>query len=461
MLPCYTTASHEEAIPIVPIVQKDFAAWLATQDDFLKDWVNRLGFIAKPETFCWIPSPNSSQIQQALIGINDPADFWPWGILPFNLPKGIYRVDGVHHAGYISKAAMAWGLGAYEFTRYKKPTKPAAQLVIPENSEQKLFPLVKVAYLIRDLINTPAEDMGPAELADAAWLVADPFGATVDQIVGDELIEKNYPAIHMVGRASSRAPRLIDLRWGDPNHPRVTLVGKGVCFDSGGLDLKSAIGMALMKKDMAGAAHALGLAYLIMSMSLPVCLRVLIPAVDNVVSGNAYRPGDIIVTRKGLSVEVNNTDAEGRLVVADSLTEAASEHPELLFDFTTLTGAARIALGPDITAMFCNDRTLAQSLLKHAENTQDPIVELPLYKPYRKYLESKVADLHNASEIPYGGAITAGLFLREFVPNQISWAHFDLMAWNLALQPSRPEGGEAMAVWAVWDYLATRFGLPG
>lgn len=458
MLACYLTTAEDEGVPITPVVQKDFSAWLARQDDFVKDWVKQLGFVAKPETFCWIPCAGSSRIQQVLLGIADESDFWSIGILPFNLPKGIYRIADVVDQRYLSNSIMAWGFGAYEFTRYKKPTMPCSQLVISGQCNKQLSSMVKATYLIRDLINTPAEDMGPAEVGDAVWLVADSFGATVEQIVGEDLIQQNYPAIHTVGRASSRPPRLIDLRWGNINHPRVTLVGKGVCFDSGGLDLKSANGMALMKKDMAGAAHALGLAYLIMSMALPVYLRVLIPAVDNVISGNAYRPGDVIVTRKGLSVEVNNTDAEGRLVVADSLTEAASEQPELLFDFTTLTGAARVAMGPDITAMFCNQPELAQSLLKHAITTQDPLVELPLYKPYRKYLESKVADLTNAVAIPYGGAITAALFLNEFVPKETAWAHFDLMAWNLMPQPARPEGGEAMAIRAVWDYLLARFG---
>lgn len=460
MLTCYVTAvDNRSGVPVVPVVEKDFPGWLAQQDDCVRNWVNQLGFTAKPETFCWIPSSDSSQIQQVLLGITDASDFWPFGELPFNLPKGIYRIADVSDENYLLNAMMAWGFGAYEFTRYKKPVKPFAQLMVEEKSHQKLQALVKATYLVRDLINTPAEDMGPLELGDAAWLIADSFGATVDQIVGDDLIQQNYPAIHMVGRASSRAPRLIDLRWGSVSHPRVTLVGKGVCFDSGGLDLKSATGMAMMKKDMAGAAHVLGLAYLIMSMSLPVYLRVLIPAVDNVISGNAYRPGDIIVTRKGLSVEVTNTDAEGRLVVADTLTEAASEQPDLLLDFTTLTGAARVALGTDITAMFCNHPELARSLIAHAKTTQDPIVELPLYKPYRKYLDSKVADLANAVLIPYGGAITAGLFLNEFVPAHVPWAHFDLMAWNLMLQPGRPEGGEAMAIRAVWDYLMARYQL--
>lgn len=457
--PFYAVSSAEAAIPIVPIAQNDFEQWLSQQESAVKVWVNSFDFKAKPETFCLIPQQGSLQVQQVLLGIADPKDFWSFGTLPLRLPKGIYQIGGVADASYLTSATAAWGLGAYEFTRYKKSTKTPAQLVIADRCDSPfLHELVKATYFIRDLINTPAEDMGPADLADMARKIAEPFGATVETIIGEALLTQNYPAIHAVGRASTRAPQLIDLHWGNPSDPAVTLVGKGVCFDSGGLDLKTPSGMALMKKDMAGSAHVLGLAHLIMSQSLPVYLRVLIPAVDNVISGNAYRPGDVIFMRKGLSVEVNNTDAEGRLVVGDALTEAASKNPVLLLDFTTLTGAARVALGPDITAMFSNDSTLSESLLAHAKITQDPIVELPLYKPYRKYLDSQVADLTNAVEIPYGGAITASLFLNEFVPANISWAHFDLMAWNLMEQGGRPQGAEAMAIRAVWSYLAERFG---
>lgn len=457
MLPCYLKEA-QTAIPIIAVNQQEFPAWLEKQTPELKDWVNRLNFVAKPETFCWIPDFRSSQVQQVLLGVSDEADFWPWGGLPLNLPQGAYRIQGIENTHHLAQAVLAWGLGSYQFTRYKKATKAPVQLLMPSDDYLQVIDLVKAIYLIRDLINVPSEDMGPATLGEAAKVVAHQFGAMVHETIGDELLDQNYPAIHRVGRASTRLPRLIDLRWGEPSHPRVTLVGKGVCFDSGGLDLKTASGMALMKKDMAGAAHALGLAYLVMSKALPVSLRVLIPAVDNVISGNAYRPGDVIIMRKGLSVEVNNTDAEGRLIVADSLTEAASDHPEVLLDFTTLTGAARVALGPDITAMFCNNLNLSESLLKHAKQQQDPIAEFPLYKPYRKYIESQVADISNTSSIPYGGAMTAGLFLNEFVPASVPWAHFDLMAWNLTTQPGRPEGGDAMGVRAVLHYLVERFG---
>jgi leucyl aminopeptidase len=295
--------------------------------------------------------------------------------------------------------------------------------------------------------------MGPAELAEAARGVARRFGGKVTVTVGEQLLKKNYPAIHAVGRAASRAPRLIDLRWQGPNAakgPRITLVGKGVCFDSGGLDLKPASGMLLMKKDMGGAAHALGLAQWIMAAKLPVRLRLLIPAVENAVSGDAFRPGDVIATRKGLTVEIGNTDAEGRLVLCDALAEAVTESPDMLLDFATLTGAARVALGPDLPAMFCNDDKLAGLILRHGVAEGDPVWRLPLFKGYRQGLESKVADLNNISNSPYGGAITAALFLENFVSPGTRWAHFDVMAWNVATRPGRPEGGEAMGLRAVY-----------
>lgn len=464
--PGYSQSSETDAVPIIPIVEQDFPQWLEQQDTTLKDWVNCLGFKGKPETFCCIPaSGGSAQIGQVLLGINNKIDFWSWGMLPFNLPEGTYCIDTSYmDESDLADACIGWGFGAYEFTRYKKSKRPPAQLVIPKVIRETFLQtlinaLMQATYFIRDLINTPAEDMGPAELTEAAKTLLGPLGAKIKEIVGDDLLKQNYPAIHTVGRASTRLPRLIEISWGNSKHPPVTLVGKGVCFDSGGLDLKTSQGMATMKKDMAGAAHVLGLASLIIATALPVYLRVLIPAVDNVVSGNAYRPGDIIITRKGLSVEVGNTDAEGRLIVADALTEAAAKKPQLIVDFTTLTGAARIALGPDISALFSNNETLTENLLAHAKQTQDTMVELPLYKPYRKYLDSVIADINNASNMPYGGAITAGLFLNEFVPSDIEWVHLDLMAWNLTTLPGRPEGGEAMGIRAVWSYLAERFNL--
>jgi leucyl aminopeptidase len=322
---------------------------------------------------------------------------------------------------------------------------------------------MEAIYLVRDLINTPAGDMGPAELAQAATKLAERHKARISVITGAALLKKNYPAIHAVGRASSRAPRLIDLRWGAKG-PRVTLVGKGVCFDSGGLDLKAAAGMRLMKKDMGGAAHALGLASMIMAARLPLRLRVLIPAVENSVSGDAFRPGDVLPTRKGLSVEIGNTDAEGRLVLCDALAEADSEDPELIVDFATLTGAARIALGAELPAMFCNDDGVAEALLAQGLAAQDPVWRLPLHAPYRRLLDSQVADINNISSGALGGAIMAALFMSEFVRPKTPWVHLDIMAWNPSSRPGRPEGGEAMglrATYALIEELARPGGKPG
>jgi len=276
-------------------------------------------------------------------------------------------------------------------------------------------------------------------------------------IVGDDLLKKNYPMVHAVGRASDRAPRLIDFTWGKPGDPKVTLVGKGVCFDSGGLDLKPPAGMKLMKKDMGGAANVLGLARMIMMANLPVRLRVLVPAVENSVSSNAFRPLDVLTSRAGITVEIGNTDAEGRLVLADALYEAASEDPELVLDFATLTGAARVALGPELPVMFVNDDSLAADLSKHGDAAGDPVWRLPLWKPYLRTLKSKVADLNNIGEMPQGGAITAALFMNEFVKDTVPWAHFDIMAWNTSSRPGRPVGGEAMAIRAAFGTVAARF----
>jgi leucyl aminopeptidase len=318
--------------------------------------------------------------------------------------------------------------------------------------------LAAAVFLARDLANTPAGDLGPEELASEAVRVAKAAGGRHRVIVGDDLLAENYPTIHAVGRASARPPRLVDIVWGDPAAPKVTLVGKGVCFDSGGLDLKTASGMRLMKKDMAGAAIVLGLAQAIMDAGLPVRLRVLLPCVENAVSGNAMRPLDIVRTRKGLTVEIGNTDAEGRLILCDALAEASTEKPELLLDMATLTGAARVALGPELAALFCNDEGLAQGLLEAAEAEEDPMWRMPLWRPYRKMIDSKIADINNVSESPHAGAVIAALYLQEFVDPQIPWAHLDVMAWNPQSRPGRPEGAEATALRALYAHIAQRFG---
>ena len=445
------------AIPISVIQEESFGEWREHQDEPLQRWITATGFRAKPGSVCLVPK-EGTELGKVLVGIRSPTDPWSLGSLPLTLPQGAYYLDTDWPAEVSERAAVGWGLGAYQFTRYKTQEPSGAQLAIPTGCHvSHVQNQVEAIYLIRDLINTPAEDMMPEQLADAMVCLGREYGADIQQFAGDELLTHNFPAIHAVGRASQRAPRLVDLRWGEGSHPKLTLAGKGVCFDSGGLDLKTAAGMRLMKKDMGGAAHALGLARMVMAAERPVRLRVLVAAVENAVSGNALRPGDIIRTRTGLTVEVDNTDAEGRLILCDALAEGAREKPDLMLDFATLTGAARMALGTDIPALFCPDDAMARELLTSAEQEQDPLWQLPLYAPYRELLESKVADLINSPTTPYAGAITAALFLREFVPIEIPWAHFDLMAWNTTSRPGRPEGGEAMGVRAVFRYLMKRF----
>ncbi|MGF1631527.1 MAG: M17 family metallopeptidase [Kiloniellaceae bacterium] len=445
----FLVADDPKAIPITALAREAYDNWLKAQPATRRNWVVASGFRAQPGASCLLPGDGGG-LEEVLLLI-DPGDpIWSFAGLPTALPPGVYRLDQGLRPGTASRAALGWCLGSYAFTRYKASTREPARLVWPKAADEGLVVHTAEAIaLVRDLINTPANDMGPAQLAEAARVLAKRHRAKCTVIVGDTLLKRNYPAIHAVGRASSEEPRLIDLRWGSRG-PKVTLVGKGVCFDSGGLDLKSAAGMKLMKKDMGGAAHVLGLASLIMAEKLPLQLRVLIPAVENAVAGNAFRPLDVLQTRKGLTVEVGNTDAEGRLVLCDALTEADSEQPDLLIDFATLTGAARVALGPELPALFCNDDKLAAAILRQGSAEGDPVWRLPLHKPYRQGLDSKVADLNNISGSPYAGAIVAALFLENFVSPATRWAHFDVMAWNVAPRPGRPEGGEAMGLRAVY-----------
>lgn len=363
-------------------------------------------------------------------------------------------------AARATQAALGWALGSYQYSPYKSgKKKELATLIWPEKADKgEVKAMAAATFLVRDLVNTPPNDLGPKEIADAAQKAAKTSGkAAVKVIVGDELLKKNYPTIYAVGKGSPRKPRLIDIRWGKEKNPRVTLVGKGVAFDTGGLNLKPGNSMALMKKDMGGAAHVLGLAQMIMAAELPVRLRVLIPAVENSMDGNSFRPSDVIRTRKGISVEIGDTDAEGRLVLCDALAEACSEKPELLIDFATLTGAARVALGPDLPAVFCNDKKTALALLDSAEKVQDPLWQLPLWQPYREMLNSKVADINNVGG-SFAGAITAALYLEKFVDKEIPWVHIDTYAWNPSSKPGRPEGGEALGMRAVYELIRNRFG---
>ena len=450
MLDSLTTRAG--ALPLTPLSKDSLGAWLKQQPKGVAAWVEGTGFSAAPDSFCFLPGKDGAPTG-VLAGM-DPDD-GPWALagLPKRLPAGRYAIDPALPPALAEQVALGWALGSYGFTRYKTSERRPATLVWPKGVDRAAVTRAAEATgLVRDLINTPAGDMGPAELAAAARTIARKHKGRLTVTQGGQLLKKNYPAVHAVGRASSRAPRLIDLRWG-ARGPRITLVGKGVCFDSGGLDLKSAAGMRLMKKDMGGAAHVLGLAQMVMSAKLPLRLRVLVPAVENAVAGDAYRPGDVLVTRKGLTVEVGNTDAEGRLVLCDALAEADREKPDLLVDFATLTGAARIALGAELPALFCNDGDLAARLIDHGLAEHDPLWRLPLHRPYRRLLDSKVADINNISDGPYGGAVTAALFLAEFVRPETPWAHIDLMAWNNRARPGRPVGGEAMGLRAVYALI--------
>jgi leucyl aminopeptidase len=431
----------------------DYARWAEEQSPAIKQWLSATQHRGDAGTVAWLPDDTAPSVL-AVVG---PDPVYALGDLPYRLPQGVYRARGLTGSS-ADLLALGWGLGAYRYTRYKSADRTPARLVIPDGCNEALLrDELDAIALVRDLINAPANDMLPQQLADAAVALANEFGAASSVIVGDALLAHNFPTIHAVGRASTCPPRLIDIAWGDPAHAPVTLIGKGVCFDSGGLDIKPSNGMRLMKKDMGGAAHVLGIARVVMAQKLPIRLRVLIPAVENAIDGSAYRPGDIIKTRKGTTVEIDNTDAEGRLVLCDAIALACEGTPGLIVDFATLTGAARTALGTDVPALFCNDDAFADGLIQASRRIADPIWRMPLHQPYKKMLDSKAADMVNSSGSPYAGAITAALFLEAFVAPGVPWAHFDLMAWNTSTSAGRPEGGEAMGLRAVYAYLATRF----
>ncbi len=449
----FTSKRPAKILPIEVITVQDFPAWQLQQDAYTTTWLSTSGFRAESGQYRIIPD-DKGHCARVIVCVADATNVWGVGVLAANLPAGVYEF--VAQKADLTACALAFGLGAYQFTRYKTGTPRLAQLYLPA-AQQHIIDIVDAISLVRDCINTPADDMGPSQLAEVVERLAKDYHAKFAQIVGESLLQENYASIYTVGRASDDAPRLLDLRWGNARHPKVTLVGKGVCFDTGGLDLKPSAYMLLMKKDMGGAANVLGLARMIMAAKLPICLRVLIPAVENAVGGNAYRPGDVIKSRHGRTIEIGNTDAEGRVVLADALTEAVSEKPDLLIDISTLTGAARVALGTDLPAMFANDDALAAEVIAAGLATNDPMWRLPLHAGYRELINSSIADINNNASEPYGGAITAALFLQEFVPDDIPWLHFDMMAWNLRHRPGRPQGGEAMAIRALFAYLQQRF----
>ncbi len=450
----HLTDSTKGSVPIQLLDSASLEKWLPKADERTARWVQLNGFSGKPGQFCLLPDAGGA-LECVLVGAEKDAGIWDTAALAESLPSGRYHLDPEPKEAVATRVALAWALASYTFENYSKSEQSFAELVWPKKADRKYVErAAEGTYLIRDLINTPAEDLGPPELADAAKTLARAHKAKCTVITGEQLLKKNYPMIHTVGRAADKEPCLIDLRWeGSARGKQITLVGKGVIFDSGGLDIKNAAGMRFMKKDMGGSAHVLGLAAMIMAAKLKVRLRVLVPAVENAISGNAFRPGDVLRSRQGLTVEIGNTDAEGRLVLADALTEASSEDPALIVDFATLTGAARIALGTEVPAFYTHSDKLATRLMHFSKKDQDPVWRMPLHQPYRELLNHGVADLNHTADGGFGGSITAALFLNEFVGKDIPWIHVDLMAWNLRGRPGRPIGGEAMGLRAMYRLI--------
>jgi leucyl aminopeptidase len=458
-MPSVFETAPAKAIPITFASKGNWDAIKQALPTEARQFAEANGFAATPGKCLILPAADGA-IAGVIFGIEEDCvkshDPFRAGALPGLLPAGTYRfANAPHDAGL---AALAFALGSYRFARYRKADNPEVRLVPPDGVDAtELARMAEAAFLARDLINTPSNDMGPAELESAARDVAKRFGAKFGCIEGHEL-KQNFPLIHAVGMASTRAPRLIEFTWGDPGHPKVTLVGKGVCFDTGGLDLKPSSGMLLMKKDMGGAANVLALAQMVMDAKLKLRLRVLIPAVENAVAGNAFRPLDIFKSRKGITVEIGNTDAEGRLILADALALADEEKPDLLVDLGTLTGAARTALGPDLPPFYTNDERLAADVARLARQENDPLWRMPLWPAYDSWLDSKVANITNAPSGAFAGSIVCALFLQRFVKAATSWLHVDLYGWTPSAKPGRPEGGECQAARAIYRLLSERYG---
>jgi leucyl aminopeptidase len=450
--------SAKGAIALHAVPASELKNWLGKRGKREATFLKNAGFAAAAGDLKLVPN-TSGGIAFAVLGLGNADD--PLALATFSeqLPAGVYRFESVPERLGGAMGTLAWALGTYSYARYKKAKLSGAKLVLPKGVDgEEVSRIAESVALARDLINTPPNDMGPEELAAAAREVAKKHNAKFSVIVGDALVRQNYPLVHAVGKGSARAPRLIDFTWGRAGAPKVTLVGKGVCFDTGGYDLKPASGMASMKKDMGGAATVLAIANMVMGAKLDLRLRVLIPAVENSVSGTAYRPSDVFPSRKGLTVEIGNTDAEGRLVLADALTEADSETPELLIDIATLTGAARVATGFELPPFFTDDETLAADIARYAAETHDPLWRLPLWRGYESTLASSVADLNNNPDYGSAGAITAALFLNRFVTRAKSWMHLDIAAWTDRPKPGRRRGAEPSTARAIYALLKARYG---
>jgi leucyl aminopeptidase len=449
------------AVPLTLLTDAEFPAWLGRQPDATAAWLRAQAFRPERNRVLCLPDA-TGRCDAAIVGLGAaPPDLWCAAAMADRLPSGCYALTEPIPPQAATLFVIGWLLGSYRYTRYRRNADAGAAqatLCIPEGADVPLAIAMAAAVgLARDLINTPANDLGPSELEAAARSVAAAAGGNVT-VIGDVALAAGFPLIEAVGRGSPRAARLIDLRFPRPGAPRVTLVGKGVCFDSGGLDIKPSAGMLLMKKDMGGAACALSLAQLLRARDAPIELRVLIPAVENSVDGASFRPGDVLASRRGLTVEIGNTDAEGRLVLADALTLAGEEHPDLLIDLATLTGAARVALGPELPAGFSGDPKLLDELARQGEATADPIWPLPLWAPYDEDLASRIADVNNAGGNGFAGAITAALFLRRFVAEPSRWLHLDLYGWNPKERPGRPVGAEGQCIRALYGLIRQRFG---
>ena len=455
-LPAGFATSDQAAAPrpLHVLAREGFAAWRDAQPAPVQAWLAAQRFDGSAGTaISWANAEGG--IAAAAIGIGDAQDAYSYAHAPNALPGGDWRLASELDAGAARALQLGWGLGCYRFDRYKASKRTPARLVA-DGFDAETFDLLAACARVRDLVNTPTEHMGPDELEAAARGLASMHGASITVVAGDDLLAQNYPAIHAVGRASHRAPRIIELAWGDPAHPHVAICGKGVCFDTGGLDIKAAVGMRNMKKDMGGAAHALALAGLVMARQLPLRITLLVAAVENSIGPNAFRPGEVLATRKGASIEVDNTDAEGRLVLCDALARACELQPDLLLDFATLTGAARIALGPDLPALYANDDALANDWLAAGQRSRDPLWRMPLWRPYLRYLTSGIADLANGSASTMAGSVTAALFLERFVADGQAWGHVDVYAWNDADRPGKPAGGEAQGLRAAYELLKSR-----
>ena len=444
-----TFEASQDAIPLQCIKKGDFDEWIKTQSKQIQNLTKLKGFTASANQYLEILNTDG-ELERLIAGLGSSPQLSSIALLPLRLPANSFQLlDAPEDQTY--ELLLGWALGSYQFSRYKN-SKPTATLHMPNNSFESVLDEYQAISLVRDLINTPASDMLPHHLEVEVREIANRHSANLAVTMDKELLKKGYRTIFTVGQASASEPRLLDLRWGNPEYPKVTIVGKGVCFDSGGLDIKPGSAMRSMKKDMGGAANALGLADLIMRRELKVNLRLLIPAVENAISGNAYRPGDVIQTYQGLTVEIGNTDAEGRLIMCDALSLACEEKPDLLIDFSTLTGAARSAVGTEIAAMFSNSDEVADGICQASSSVNDPVCRLPLYSGYRSGLNSPIADLCNIASFPQGGAITAALFLQEFV-HDTNWVHYDINAYNDRARPAHPVGGEAMGMRATFKYI--------